>query len=64
MIRSFHHHFGKMGARIKYQDSGTEQLPVKYNIGMAITAHANFTTPEGQTVLDFELMADMLFKDL
>ncbi len=64
MIRSFHHHFGKMGARIKYQDAGNETLPVKYNIGMAITAHANFTTPEGQTVLDFELMADMLFKDL
>lgn len=64
MIRSFHHHFGKMGARIKYQDSGSEQLPVKYNIGMAITAHANFSTPADQTVLDFELMADMLFKDL
>ncbi len=64
IIRSFHHHFGKMGMRVKYHDQGDEELPVKFNIGMAIVAAANFTTPEGQTVLDFELMADMLFKDL
>lgn len=66
IIRSFHHHFGKMGRRVKYQegsDKGAE-LPVKDNIGMMVIAQGNYTIPQGQSLGNFEMLGDMIFKDM
>jgi len=66
IIRSYHHHFGKMGRRIKYQEGSGDgaELPVKDNIGMMVVAQGNYTTPMGQSLGNFELLGDMIFKDM
>lgn len=67
IIRSYHHHFGRMGRRIKYQegsDGNSGELPVKDNIGMMVIAQGNYTTPEGQSLGNFEMLGDMIFKDM
>ena len=66
IIRSYHHHFGKMGRRIKYQEGSGDgaELPVKDNIGMMVVAQGNFSTPMGQSLGNFELLGDMIFKDM
>lgn len=66
IIRSFHHHFGKMGRRVKYQEgSGTSaELPVKDNIGMMVIAQGNWSIPQGQVLGNFEMLGDMIFKDM
>jgi len=66
IIRSYHHHFGKMGRRIKYQEGSGDgaELPVKDNIGMMVVAQGNFSTPQGQSLGNFEMLGDMIFKDM
>lgn len=66
IIRSFHHHFGKMGRRIKYQEGSgtTAELPVKDNIGMMVIAQGNYSIPQGQSLGNFEMLGDMIFKDM
>lgn len=66
IIRSFHHHFGKMGRRIKYQEGSgaSSELPVKDNIGMMVIAQGNYSIPQGQSLGNFEMLGDMIFKDM
>lgn len=66
IIRSYHHHFGKMGRRIKYQEGtgDNSELPVKDNIGIMVVAQGNYTTPQGQSLGNFEMLGDLIFKDM
>jgi hypothetical protein len=55
-----------MGRRVKYQEGSgqSSEFPVKDNIGMMVIAQGNYSIPQGQSLGNFEMLGDMIFKDM
>lgn len=56
--------YWKNGLVVKYREQGDTTLPQYRNIGMFIVSSANYTTPQGQAIGNFEMNCGFSAKDI
>lgn len=56
--------YWKNGLVVKYREQGDTTLPQYRNIGMFFVASGNYTTPEGQSIGNFEMNCGFSAKDI